>query len=164
MVHARLGIGAENSGKLVARVKNEAKDIASKDSKALVLVDGSPGIGCPVVSSLSGANYIVIVTEPTISGLHDLKRLRELIVKFRLPSGCIINKADLNSGYTDEIQKYLKHEKMDMLGTLPYDEKITSAMVQGKSILEEPYSGSETAGIIREIWQNIQFKLGLDGE
>ncbi|RKX96794.1 MAG: (4Fe-4S)-binding protein [Spirochaetes bacterium] len=164
MVHARLGIGAENSGKLVARVKNEAKDIASKDSKALVLVDGSPGIGCPVVSSLSGANYIVIVTEPTISGLHDLKRLRELIVKFRLPSGCIINKADLNSGYTDEIQKYLKHEKMDMLGTLPYDEKITSAMVQGKSILEEPYSDSETAGIIREIWQNIQFKLGLDGE
>jgi len=164
MVHARLGIGAENSGKLVARVKNEAKDLASKNSKALVLVDGSPGIGCPVVSSLSGANYIVIVTEPTVSGLHDLKRLRELIVKFRLPSGCIINKADLNEGYRDKILEYLKNEKMDILGTIPYDEKITAAMVQGKSILEDEYSGTETAERIREIWNEIQFKIGLNEE
>jgi len=164
MVHARLGIGAENSGKLVARVKNEAKDLASEESKALVLVDGSPGIGCPVVSSLSGANYIVIVTEPTVSGLHDLKRLRELIVKFRLPSGCIINKADLNTGYRDEILRYLEQEEMDILGTLPYDEKITAAMVQGKSILEEPYSDSETAELIRDIWRKIQSGVGLDRE
>lgn len=164
MVHARLGIGAENSGKLVARVKNEAKTLATRDSKALVLVDGSPGIGCPVVSSLSGADYIVIVTEPTISGWHDLKRLRELLGKFRLPSGCVINKADLNDEYADKIRKYLEKEKMDMLGTLPYDENFTAAMVQGKTILEEPFSESETAENVRGIWQKIQATVGWSKE
>ena len=164
MVHASLGIGAENSGKLVARVKNEAKEIAGKESKELVLVDGSPGIGCPVVSSLSGADYIVIVTEPTVSGLHDLKRLRDLIVKFRLPSGCIVNKADLNTNYRDMILDYLKDEGMDLLGTLPYDERITRAMIQGKSILEEPFSDSETAEKIRNMWKKIKSGMGLDGE
>lgn len=164
MVHARLGIGAENSGKLVARVKNEAKALAAGDSREMVLVDGSPGIGCPVVSSLSGADYVVIVTEPTISGWHDLKRLRELLRKFRLPSGCIINKADLNDKYADEIRKYLIEEAMDMLGTLPYDENFTAAMVQGKSILEEPFSESETAEQVRGIWQRIKAVVGLNKE
>ncbi len=116
------------------------------------------------MSSLSGANYIVIVTEPTVSGLHDLKRLRELIIKFRLPSGCIINKADLNTVYRDAIIEYLEQEKIDKLGTLPYDENITAAMVQGKSILEDAYSDSETAEKIREIWQKIQSRAGLDRE
>ncbi len=164
MVHARLGIGAENSGKLVARVKNEAKTLAAGESRELVLVDGSPGIGCPVVSSLSGADYVVIVTEPTISGWHDLKRLSELLRKFRLPSGCVINKADLNDKYADEIRKYLEEEQMDMLGTLPYDENFTAAMVQGKTILEEPFSESETAEKIRRIWRKIQTVVGWNKE
>ena len=81
MVHARLGIGADNSGKLVAKVKSEAKDIAEEDGKNIVLVDGSPGVGCPVVSSLSGASFVVLVTEPSVSGLHDLKRVYELVKK-----------------------------------------------------------------------------------
>lgn len=156
MVHARLGIGAENSGKLVARVKNEAKNLALTQSKDLVLVDGSPGIGCPVVSSLSGADYVVVVTEPTVSGFHDLKRLRELLRKFRLSAGCIINKADLNEAYTKQTQDYLRQENLDLLGTLPYDERFTKAMLQGRTILEAPFSDSEPARSIRVIWEKIK--------
>lgn len=103
MVHARLGIGAENSGKLVAKVKNEAKQLAEETNKHYIIVDGSPGIGCPVVSSLSGANYVVLVTEPSVSGLHDLKRVYELVDKFNLKAGCIINKSDINPEVTNEI-------------------------------------------------------------
>ncbi len=95
MVHAKLAIGADNSGKLVAQVKNEAKKIAEEGDYDYIIVDGSPGVGCPVVSSLSGANYVVLVTEPTVSGLHDLKRVYELVHKFNLKAGCIINKFDL---------------------------------------------------------------------
>jgi MinD superfamily P-loop ATPase len=90
MVHARLGIGAENSGKLVVKVKHEAKEIALEEQKDFILVDGTPGVGCPVVSSLSGAHYAVLVTEPSVSGLHDLKRVYELVKKFSIPSECII--------------------------------------------------------------------------
>ena len=96
MVHAHLGIGADNSGKLVAKVKDEAKALALKYEKDYVLVDGSPGVGCPVISSLSGANFAVLVTEPSISGFHDLKRVYELVKKFNIKAGCIINKADVN--------------------------------------------------------------------
>ena len=113
MVHARLGIGADNSGKLVAKVKNEAKRIAEEEHKEVVLVDGSPGVGCPVVSSLSGASYVVFVTEPTVSGLHDLKRVHELVNKFKIPSGCIINKADLNENKRSEIIAFLKRNHID---------------------------------------------------
>jgi MinD superfamily P-loop ATPase len=94
--HAELGPGAENSGKLVAKVKNNAKKYARENNLETVLVDGSPGIGCPVISSLSGANYVVLVTEPTVSGAHDLKRVVELVQKFKIKMGCIINKADVN--------------------------------------------------------------------
>jgi len=96
MVHARLGIGADNSGKLVTQVKNEAKRIAHEKNKEYIIVDGSPGIGCPVVSSLSGSDFVVLVTEPSVSGIHDLQRVYELIQKFRIKAGCIINKADIN--------------------------------------------------------------------
>ena len=98
MVHAELGFGADNSGKLVAKVKKEAKREAEETNKELVVVDGSPGIGCPVVSSLSGADLVVLVTEATVSGLHDLKRVYELVKKFNIEACCIINKFDLNTG------------------------------------------------------------------
>jgi len=100
MVHARLGIGADNSGKLVAKVKNEAKEIAEDEFKDYVIVDGSPGVGCPVVSSLSGAKFVVLVTEPSVSGIHDLKRVYELVKKFNIKTGCIINKYDINKKIT----------------------------------------------------------------
>ena len=135
-VHAKLGIGADNSGKLVAHVKNIAKEIADEYDRPYVLVDGSPGVGCPVVSSLSGAHFVVLVTEPTVSGLHDLKRVYELVNKFHIKAGCIINKADLNPDNTNEILEFLKEENIIHLASLPYDESFTKAMTDCKTIVE----------------------------
>ncbi len=136
LVHAKLGIGAENSGKLVAKVKNEAKRIAKENNKEIIIVDGSPGIGCPVVSSLSGASFVILVTEPTVSGLHDLKRVYELVHKFNLKCGCIINKFDLNIEKHNEIMEFLNQEKIFHIASIPYDESFTKAMTMGKTIVE----------------------------
>jgi len=129
MVHARLGIGAENSGKLVARVKKEANRIAEETNKDFVLVDGSPGLGCPVVSSLSGANFVVLVTEPTVSGLHDLKRVYQLVEKFQIKAGCIINKSDLNHQVCGEIEDFLSKEGIVHISNLPFDESFTTPLI-----------------------------------
>lgn len=155
LVHARLDIGAENSGKLVAQVKNEAKSIAASENKPYIIVDGAPGIGCPVISSLSGANYVVLVTEPTMSGLHDLERISELIEKFRIQTGCIINKYDLNPQKTKEIQDYLLTRQMDHLANIPYDAAFTEAMVEGKTIVE---TESFLKYLMSEIWETIKAK------
>ena len=154
MVHARLGIGAENSGKLVAKVKNEAKRIAEETGKKIVIVDGSPGVGCPVVSSLSGADFVILVTEPTVSGLHDLKRVYELVKKFRIKAGCIINKSDLNLQMTDEIESYLEQENIISLSHLPYDEAFTRAMTMGQTIVEYDENGLNKT--IVETWSSIK--------
>lgn len=154
MVHAKLGIGAENSGKLVAKVKNEAKKIAEGQGKKYVLVDGSPGIGCPVVSSLSGANFVVLVTEPTVSGIHDLKRVYELVKKFGIKTGCIINKADLNNAVEKEILQFLSENDINHIASLPYDETFTKAMTKGKTIME--YGGGSIPRIIEESWDKIK--------
>lgn len=151
MVHARLTIGAENSGKMVAQVKNEAKKLAEDLARDLVLVDGSPGIGCPVVSSLAGANFVVLVTEPTVSGLHDLKRVHELIHKFNIPSGCIINKADINTEMRNQIKGFLAEQKISLLAEIPYDESFTAAMTQGKTIVEN--QESPVAALLQDSWQ-----------
>lgn len=136
MVHARLGVGADNSGKLVAKVKNEAKGLAEKTGRHTVLVDGSPGIGCPVVSSLSGADYVVLVTEPTVSGVHDLKRVYELVHKFGIKAGCIVNKADLNPHVLNDLKSYLTEEDISLIAEIPYNEKFTEAITNGKTIVE----------------------------
>ncbi len=153
MVHARMKVGAENSGKLVAKVKNEAKRIAEEEHKEVVLVDGSPGVGCPVVSSLSGASYVVFVTEPTVSGLHDLERVHELVNKFKIPSGCIINKADLNENKKSEIIAFLKKNHIDHISDLPYDENFTKAMTQGKTIVE--LENNNIDHILKNSWKKI---------
>ncbi|MGB9755365.1 MAG: ATP-binding protein [Desulfurella sp.] len=154
MVHARLDIGADNSGKLVAKVKNEAKALAEKENKAFIIVDGSPGIGCPVVSSLSGANFVILVVEPTVSGLHDLKRVYQVVKKFNIKAGCIINKADLNRQKTNEIKDYLNDEKIMHLCNLPYNEYFTKAMVNGMTIVE--YHQGELQQIINSTWEKIK--------
>ena len=153
LVHAKLGIGAENSGKLVAKVKNEAKKIAQEQNLKYIIVDGSPGIGCPVVSSLSGANYVVLVTEPSISGLHDLKRVYELVKKFQIKAGCIINKHDINPEITNNILNYLDSEEIDYINSLPYNENFTKAMLQGKTIVE--YNDPEMKELIYNTWGKI---------
>jgi len=154
MVHARLRSGADNSGKLVARVKKEAKQIAQETGKEYVVVDGSPGIGCPVVASLSGADFVVLVTEPTVSGLHDLKRVSELVAKFHIPSGCIINKADLNHAVSKQIESFLSHNNIVHIGNLPYDEAFTKAMTIGQTIIE--YQDEDLAALLKANWEQIK--------
>jgi len=157
MVHAKLGIGADNSGKLVAKVKDEAKKIAEKNKKDFIVVDGSPGIGCPVVSSLSGANFVVLVTEPSISGLHDLKRVYELVKKFKIKAGCIINKFDINKKVTEEIIEFLKEEDIVHISNLVYDESFTKAMTIGKTIVE--YNNSNLTKVLIESWDKIKGEI-----
>ena len=154
MVHARLGIGAENSGKLVAKVKNEAREIALEERIEFVLIDGSPGIGCPVVSSLSGVTLAVLVTEPTVSGLHDLKRVFQLVKKFRIKAACIINKADLNANVSAEIKDFLIKEDIPLLSEIPYDEIFTQAMIQGETIAG--FGESKVKDILKVTWTKIQ--------
>ncbi len=157
MVHAKLGIGADNSGKLVAKVKNEARKIAGNENKEFVLVDGSPGIGCPVVSSLSGASLVVLVTEPSVSGLHDLKRVYDLVHKFKIKTGCIINKSDINQAVTSEIETFLKQENILHIANLPYDEDFTHAMTNGQTVIE--YSNGFLKKIITDSWSNIKYAV-----
>jgi MinD superfamily P-loop ATPase len=149
-----LGIGADNSGKLVAHVKNIAKEIAEEYERPYVLVDGSPGVGCPVVSSLSGAHFVVLVTEPTVSGLHDLKRVYELVNKFHIKAGCIINKSDLNLEKTNEIIEFLKQENIIHLANLPYNESFTKAMTDCKTIVE--VDDNIIKETLEDIWKEIK--------
>lgn len=158
MVHAELDIAAENSGKLVAKVKNKAKAIATDEKKNFIIVDGSPGIGCPVVSSLSGANYVVLVTEPTMSGLHDLKRVYAVIKRFHIKAGCIINKYDLNKEKTLEIKNFLNDEQIDYLGEIPYDSTFSTAMIEGNTIVE---TNSHINQIVVSIWYKIKELLTI---
>ena len=153
MVHARLNIGAENSGKLVAKVKNEAKKLAEKYQKEFVLVDGSPGIGCPVISSLSGADLVVFVTEPTISAFHDLRRVYELVEQFKIQTVCIINKSDLNETISQEIQDFMRTNKISLLSSIPYDDSFTKAMVEGKTITE---FNDDIKKLLEKSWEKIK--------
>jgi MinD superfamily P-loop ATPase len=150
MVHARLAIGAENSGKLVAKVKKEARKIAAENKIEILLIDGPPGIGCPVISTLSGADFVVLVTEPSLSGLHDLKRACSLVSKFKIRAGCIINKSDLNVRMSEKIKAFLKEEGIMLLANLPYDESFTESMTLGQTIVE--YSDNHLKNIIINGW------------
>jgi len=153
LVHARLNIGADNSGKLVSKIRKETKLEAKKNKTKFILVDGSPGIGCPVIASITGADYIVLVTEPTISGFHDLKRVYELTEQFRLVVGCIINKADLNYEINTKIKSYLDFKKIDLLAELPYDTTFSEAITNGKTIIE--YENGEISKRLKSSWKKI---------
>lgn len=154
MVHAKLLPGGENSGKLVAEVKKESKVQAGKENKEYIIVDGSPGIGCPVISSLSGANLALLVTEPTMSALHDLKRVVELLKKFQIPAGCIINKADLNRNISLEILDFLKDNEIELLAEFSYSKNFIHAVKSGQAINEyDPYY---TKDQITKIWNKLE--------
>ena len=153
MIHAKLGVGAENSGKLVAKVKEMAKEKARELGKDIVLVDGSPGIGCPVVSSLSGANLVVLVAEPSVSGIHDIKRVIELVNKFRIPSCAIINKADINPKQTEALVGFMQGKGVTHIGNINYNENFTAAMTEGKTIVE--FDDRPLAETVRGHWQTI---------
>ena len=154
MAHAKLGFGAENSGKLVTKVKNEAKKLAEMGQKEFLLIDGSPGTGCPVISSLSGANLAVLVTEATVSGLHDLKRVYELVKTFNIKAVCIINKFDLNAKVTKDIELFLVEENISLVAKLPYDETFTKALSQAQTIIE--YGAFDLSRELEKSWNNIK--------
>jgi MinD superfamily P-loop ATPase len=136
LVHAELAIGADNSGKLVTKVKKTAKGIAQERKIDYLIVDGTPGIGCPVTASLTGADYAIVITEPTVSGIHDMKRIFELLETFKIHAGVIINKHDLNPGKTEEIEQLIQTNGLDYLGKFLYNENFTRSMTEGQTIVE----------------------------
>lgn len=154
LVHAELGIGADNSGKLVAKVKRNATRIAKESAKPYILVDGSPGIGCPVISSLSGATYALLVTESSLSGFEDLKRVWELASKFHIPCGCVINKADINPAVTDRIKAFMHARGVEILDEIPYDEDFSGAITQGLCLAE--YNPAKWKPRFTSIWNKIK--------
>jgi len=153
MIHAQLFPGSENSGRLVALLKKEARTRAEKLGIGLMLCDGAPGIGCPVIASLSGASQTVIITEPTPSGLHDLLRVADLCVHFRIPASVVINKFDLNVQNSAEIERVCTERDMPVLGMLPYDDVVVRAMVQCKSVTELPATPFSDA--LRGVWERL---------
>jgi MinD superfamily P-loop ATPase len=136
MVYGRLAPGEENSGKLVNMVREKAKETAAKNGLDTIILDGPPGIGCPVISTITGVDKVVIVTEPTISGLHDMQRTIEIVQKFSLPAFVIINKYDLNPSMGKQIEEWCNQNEIEIAGKLPFDRQMTEAMVQSKSITE----------------------------
>jgi len=154
LFYGKVGIAEENSGKLVARIREEAKNKAREIQTDMILVDGPPGIGCPAISSVTGADMVVAVTEPTKSGWHDLQRLIEMIERFHIRIFVIINKYDLNEIISDEIEEGLKEKNIPVLGKLPYDEQVIHALISGKSITEFMKEHQLTHEL-REIWNKL---------
>ncbi len=154
MVHARLGIAQENSGKLVTTVRRNARDIAQREKLDLVIVDGPPGIGCPVIASITGVDLVVIVTEPTLSAISDLRRVLDLTRHFKISPTVLINKHDLSAENTKEIESFCQAEGIQVVGRLPFDNLFTQAMVEGKTVVE--HSNSNLVREIGNIWERIQ--------
>jgi MinD superfamily P-loop ATPase len=156
MVHARLGVAQENSGKLVAVVRKNAREIAQKNDLKLVMVDGPPGIGCPVIASITGVDLVVIITEPTFSAISDLKRVLGLTEYFRILSVVLVNKHDINPDNTKSIEEFCQQEDAEIIGKLPFDNVFTEAMIEGKNIIE--HSNSPVVGEIKTIWEKVHAK------
>ena len=154
MVHAKLGIAQENSGKLVTTVRRNAGLIAEKENKDLIIIDGAPGVGCPVIASIGGADCVLIVTEPTLSGVHDMKRVVELANHFNIKTAACVNKFDLNPQITEQIETYCVANGVDFMGKIHFDHVVTKAMVQKKSVVE--YSDGVVAREIKDVWENVK--------
>jgi MinD superfamily P-loop ATPase len=150
LVHARLGPAQENSGKLVAMVRQQARELAEKQGKDFIISDGAPGIGCPVISSISGANIALLVTEPTLTGIHDLKRVLGVCEHFSVPALVCINKFDINQENSNWIENYCRSHGIAIAGHIGFDKIITEAMVQGMPVVE--YTGNGVSKQIEELW------------
>lgn len=153
MIHAALDPGEENSGKLVALVKRETKALAEKLEKKWVVVDGPPGIGCPVIASMSGADIILAITEPTVSGLHDLERVAGLAAHFKVPITVCINKWDINVEKYEEIESWCHENSVPVVGKISFSEQIVKSLVAGKPVVSME---CEAADEIRSVWDNMK--------
>lgn len=158
MSHAMLKTAEEASGKLVTLVRENAKSLAEKNNKELVIIDGPPGIGCPVVSAITGVDLVLIVTEPTLSAIHDLKRVIDVADHFKISSVICINKYDINVENSEDIEKFCKSKNIEVVGKIPYDTVFTKAMVDEKNIIEyDP--DNDTSNLIKNMWNEINKKI-----
>jgi len=157
MAYAKLSIAEEASGKLVTVVRNNAQVLGKRYNRDLIIIDGPPGIGCPVIAAITGVDLVLIVTEPTMSGIYDLKRIMGVAKHFNIPAVICINKYDINEENTFNIEQYCKDNNVLVIGKLPYDNIVTKAMIEEKSIVE--YSDSEISQRITDIWTKIEVML-----
>lgn len=157
MIHARLGIAQENSGKLVSLIRKKAKLIATEQDSDIIIVDGSPGIGCPVIASITGADLVLVVTEPTLSGRHDLDRVIELTKHFNIPAVICINKYDINLKIAEEIKNAARGRNLQIAGEIAYDSAVTKAQIAARSIVE--YSNGSLKSQIISLWESVMGTL-----
>ena len=157
MAHAVLKTAEEASGKLVTVVRNNAKTLAEEKEKDIIIIDGPPGIGCPVISSITGVDLVLIVTEPTLSAIHDLERILGVAHHFEIPAVVCINKFDINHENTEKIERYCKKNDTEVVGKLPYDNVVTEAMIHEKSVIE--FSDGDMTSSIIDMWHKIRERL-----
>jgi len=159
MVHARMGPGEENSGKLVTKVRQKAKELARAEEVAFILTDGPPGTGCPAIAAITGADLVLLVMEPSLSSMHDAGRVADLLGQTGTRAVAIVNKYDLHTGLSDEIEQFLEKRSIPLVGKIPFDEQVVEAMLHGKSTIEHaPRSGASKA--LEGIWDRIEEQLG----
>jgi len=157
LVHAKLGIGEEASGKLVSNVRHKALELAETTAKNLIIIDGPPGIGCSVIAAITGTDMVLVVTEPTRSGIHDLERVIGVAEHFRIPAAVCINKYDINVEISQDISDYCENRGIDVVGMLPYDKSPVESMLAGKSVVEA--FDNELSGRIRSMWCMLSSEL-----
>jgi MinD superfamily P-loop ATPase len=157
-VHARLGIAEENSGKLVTEVRKKAKEIAEKKKLDFTIIDGPPGIGCPVIASLSGTDLALVVTEPSLSGIHDMERVIQMSQHFKTQTACCINKYDVNLKNSHQIEDWCEKNSIALVGKIPFAEEVTKSMVQGIPLTE--YTDNSVSKEIRKMWQRLDKLIG----
>ena len=154
MSHAKLGIAEENSGRLVTLVRNKQNQLAQEAGMNEAIIDGSPGTGCPVIASLSGSTYALVVTEPTVSGIHDLDRILKVTEHFRILSGIVVNKYDINLEMTEKIKLLIRDYNAEFIGTIPYGKEMTDAQMEGLSVVE--FTQSSVTEAIEDIWKRVK--------
>jgi len=157
MAHAVLETAEEASGKLVTLVRENAKKLSEEKGKNLIVIDGPPGIGCPVISSITGVDLVLIITEPTLSAIHDLERIYDVTCHFKIPAMVCINKYDINLDNTKKMEEYCNKNKIPLVGKIPYDNTMTRAMVNEKTVIE--FSNGILSNKITEMWNHIKGKL-----
>lgn len=160
MVHARLGIAEENSGKLVSLVRRQARQLAEEKNLDFILTDGPPGVGCPVIAAIGGASGVLIVTEPTVAGKHDMERVVQLAAHFNVTAMVCVNKFDLNLDQARAIEKFAKEKNVTVLGRIPFDPIFTKSMVKGQNIFDYDME-SETGQVVKQIWEKTRKTLGF---
>jgi MinD superfamily P-loop ATPase len=157
MVHAKLGVGADNSGKLVAHVREKAATLTTELGLPTILGDGPPGTGCPVIASVTGVDYVLMVTEPTVSGVHDLKRVLELIKHFGIKAFVIINKYDLNLEMVQNIKTMSEQYNSSVIAEIPFDRSIHEALMKGETIIE--YGKGAAFDVIKGLWKQLKQEI-----